>query len=382
MKNLIHIDSEVQSKVIFNLSTGAESPGGHEQLKATPDKLAMTPAESFKAKKAGCEHLGQIARGQNVDTGPAVGEAIGCTDQDGRAISALGDAPESVVSAERLAHSFNQRLGGAIAAIPIPAALAEFNTDVSSMMEGLASDGDLSRVSDLKGDITDSVAGAEVVSDQLTAQEREAALTQRAEVEAALAEYLAAVVQAYQTVAAEAAAQAGDNPEAQAHAKALQLQAGVIKQVAEHLKTDGLAWEQELNLGGNEAVVAAATGELGQANNDAEGNARYTPGGKNQPWCADFANFVIEQAGGKGTGSSMAQSFVGGSGLGHVGILVGGKLLGGNQRNSVCYKPMPSEFKWNTAENISAGIYAPQEGEPPEGAFIVTSRKATDSTVS
>lgn len=133
-------------------------------------------------------------------------------------------------------------------------------------------------------------------------------------------------------------------------------------------------WAEQASGGGSARLAQVAKWEIGAANSDAEGNAKYTPGWTSQHWCADFVNWCIEQAGGRWTDSSMAKSFINGDGTGHVGILVDWQLVGGNQGDAVSAKAMPSDYTWNTIENVTQGNYTPQTWTPPEWAIIVTSR--------
>lgn len=128
-----------------------------------------------------------------------------------------------------------------------------------------------------------------------------------------------------------------------------------------------------------ERLAQVATGEVGLVNSDAEGNSKYTPGGVDQPWCADFANWCLEQAGGKGTGSSMAQSFVQGEGLGHVAIVVNenGTTVGGNEGNAVSNGGNANRFQQAiSADDVSAGNFGAVKSasEAGVGDIVVRSR--------
>lgn len=90
------------------------------------------------------------------------------------------------------------------------------------------------------------------------------------------------------------------------------------------------------------------------------------PGDDEIPWCSSFVNWCVQQAGGKGTGSARARSWLGWgrpdaprpgticvlwrgsptSATGHVGFLLdhdeyGVYLLGGNQGNRVSVRRYP-----------------------------------------
>lgn len=77
----------------------------------------------------------------------------------------------------------------------------------------------------------------------------------------------------------------------------------------------------------------------------------------------------------------MAKSFVWGEWLGHVGIKSGSELVGGNQWDAVTAKAMPTDYKWNTMENVSKGIFTAQSWPAPDGAIIVTDRSGGDQSV-
>jgi uncharacterized protein (TIGR02594 family) len=139
--------------------------------------------------------------------------------------------------------------------------------------------------------------------------------------------------------------------------------------------------------------------EVGQKENKAPGahNARIveyhgsTKGNfkdDETAWCSSFVNWVMEQAGPghKGTDSARALSWknygtksegpvVGaiavidyGNGKGHVGFVVGRDgdnvvVLGGNQRDSVCYRTFPAKA---IAEYRLPPGYQPPPGPLPE----------------
>ncbi len=207
---------------------------------------------------------------------------------------------------------------------------------------------------------------------------------QRQEIETQLRSYLEQVAKTYAEEAAKVREETNGDPEGEKMANSIDGKSRIIKQLGQQIGSNGIDWENSdfSGLGGdNEAVVQAAQAELGQANSDAEGNAKYTPGGADQPWCRDFVNYVCKQAGHDIGDASLAQECIGGSGLGHICIKVGGQCLGGNQGNKVCYKSMPSTFEWNTAEAAANGDKTPKQGEAPDGSLIVTKREASDSSV-
>lgn len=161
-----------------------------------------------------------------------------------------------------------------------------------------------------------------------------------------------------------------------------------LKQKIDTLKTQGYEIDKvKLEVGYEEELpwISIAKGELGIKENTSksEHNPRVieyhsTTTGKFQddetPWCSSFVNWVITQAGLKGTNSARAASWkdwgqkldkpaygcigviVRANGTGHVTFIVG-KLdnkklvgLGGNQANSVKY----SEYSTN---NFKAFVY-------------------------
>ncbi|NCP67611.1 hypothetical protein GW756_05060 [bacterium] len=131
-------------------------------------------------------------------------------------------------------------------------------------------------------------------------------------------------------------------------------------------------------------LAAVAQDEVGQATSDAEGNAKYTPGGTDQPWCADFVNYCLEEAGGQGTGSSMAKSFTAESGSGHVAVVVddSGATVGGNEGDAVSDEGHVDRFeKVISAEDVSAGNFEDTRSvtEAKAGDIAVKSRETGDA---
>ncbi len=127
---------------------------------------------------------------------------------------------------------------------------------------------------------------------------------------------------------------------------------------------------QETASGLGEKCIQTAKQYMGIS--EGEANKKWS-GGKDQPWCADFINGVIKEAGGKGSGSSMAKSFAGcgSSGKGHVGFYVNGQILGGNQGDTVCMKPMKGT---PIAHADPSNPMQPSSGELKNGDICVFNR--------
>lgn len=153
---------------------------------------------------------------------------------------------------------------------------------------------------------------------------------------------------------------------------------GTLKEAA---KIDMLALEAFIAQGGvagplAERVAAIAKGELGTQ----EGLAanKYLGGGntKETAWCAGFVNWVLEQAGAKGTGSLMARSFTGQSGYGHVGIKIGNTVIAGNSKDAVSEETVGRFSDFNTVANVDAGNLTSvgTPGKAPEIAIVTKKR--------
>ena len=159
-----------------------------------------------------------------------------------------------------------------------------------------------------------------------------------------------------------------------------------VRDLSEQATTDLAALERAAAEGGTtgpigEQLAAVAKGEVGKVTSDAEGNAKYTPGGVDQAWCADFVNYCLEQAGGQGTGSSMAQSFVQGEGYGHVAIVTeeDGGTVGGNEGNAVNNQGNAAKFEHAiSAEAVTEGRFdkTKSAADAEVGDIVVRSRDA------
>lgn len=175
-----------------------------------------------------------------------------------------------------------------------------------------------------------------------------------------------------------------DNAELAQQKRAFDSMVTEVSQLQTTSSNDLSTLEQQALEGGVTGPLATrlaqvAQGEVGAANSDAEGNAKYS-GGVDQPWCADFVNYCLQEAGGKGTGSSMAQSFVQGEGKGHVAIVAtaDGGTIGGNEGNAVKAGGNASSFeKAISAEDVSAGRFdqVKSASEAGVGDIVVRSRQ-------
>jgi hypothetical protein len=190
----------------------------------------------------------------------------------------------------------------------------------------------------------------------------------------------------------ELTALADANPDNEDLARLLGAFNGMVADVAElrEAATEDLSVLEQRALEGGitgpigERLAQVAQGEVGAADSDAEGNAKYTPGGVDQPWCADFVNYCLEEAGGKGTGSSMAKSFTAESGNGHVAVVAddAGNTIGGNEGNAVSDNGHVDTFeKVISAEDVTAGNFEATKSvdQAQAGDIAVKSRDAGPS---
>lgn len=197
-------------------------------------------------------------------------------------------------------------------------------------------------------------------------------------------EEVEAQMAAAQTALAAQAEEHPENVELQRQMTAFNGMVDEVRAFSDEARDD-LAILQERALEGGvtgplgERLAQLAEGEVGQVNSDAEGNQRYTPGAVDQPWCADFVNAMLEEAGGQGTGSSMAQSFVQGEGKGHVAIVTqaDGNTVGGNEGNAVRAGGNAAEFEHAiSAEAVSEGRFEERKdaSQAQVGDIVVRSR--------
>lgn len=93
-------------------------------------------------------------------------------------------------------------------------------------------------------------------------------------------------------------------------------------------------------------VVQNAIAELGTSEHGGANKYFRDQGMRNSargtPWCAAFINWVLRKSGLRGTGSNVAKSFIGLSGMGHAGIKVSNsRMVNGNWGNKVAYSSVP-----------------------------------------